>query len=116
MRAIKRNLERKRLALATAIQTGMVSARNLDERRELFKDPYGSASRTHDEEITVTVVERLARELDEVNRALEEIDAGRYGQCRDCGEGIAPARLRVMPFATRCVTCQAEFEQIRRAA
>jgi DnaK suppressor protein len=49
-------------------------------------------------------------------RALEDINAGRYGICRECGEPIAKARLKVMPFATRCVACQARQEGLDRAA
>jgi DnaK suppressor protein len=112
----RRDLERKRTALASAIHSSMGSTRDTDQRRELLKDPYGSASLTHDDEIAVARVDRLARELAEVNHALEEIDAGRYGLCRDCGEAIAPARLQAMPFATRCVACQSRSETLRKAA
>lgn len=34
-------------------------------------------------------------------------------ECVDCGEPIAPQRLRAVPFATRCIECQEEWEQIR---
>jgi len=47
------------------------------------------------------VVDRRVRELRQVNFALEDIEAGRYGVCRDCGNQIGEARLQVMPFATR---------------
>ena len=52
----------------------------------------------------------------EIDRALADIDAGRYGVCSDCGDAIAEARLKVLPFATRCVACQARLEAERRAA
>lgn len=116
MRTVKRDLERKRQALNNAIQSSMGSARDSDNGREVLKDPYGSAWLTHDGEVTAAVVDRRARELQEVNSALEDIESGRYGICRDCGETIAPARLRVMPFAIRCVGCQANREGNRRAA
>jgi len=116
MRSIKGELERKRSALKIAIHSSMDSNRDTDHFRELAKDPYGSASLTHDDEIAAAVVDRRARELQQVNSALEDIEAGRYGVCRDCGEEIAEARLRVLPFATRCVACQAELETRRRAA
>jgi DnaK suppressor protein len=116
MRSIKGELELKRSALSSAIQESMDSTRDADQRRDMFKDPYGSASLTHDDEVAAAVVERRARELDEVNRALEDIDAGRYGVCRDCGEAIAAARLKVMPFAIRCVACQMRLEVAERAA
>src|SRR5262245_10018296 len=116
MRSIKRELERKRSALTVAIHSSMDSTRDTDHFRELAKDPYGSASLTHDDEIAAAVVDRRARELKEVTQALEDIEAGRYGICRDCGGAIPPARLKVMPFATRCVACQAQSEDLRRAA
>lgn len=116
MRSIKGELERKRSALSSAIHETMGVTRDADQRRDMFKDPYGSASLTHDDEVSAAVVERRARQLEEVNRALEDIDAGRYGVCRDCGEAIPPARLKVLPFAIRCVACQASLEAARRAA
>lgn len=116
MRSIKRDLEKKRSALSSAIQSGMSSSRDSGQRREIFKDPYGSASMTHDDEVIAAVVDRRAQQLAEVDRALEDIEAGRYGVCRECGDAIAEARLKVMPFATRCLACQARLEELRRAA
>jgi DnaK suppressor protein len=116
MRGIKHDLERKRTALKSAIHASIDATRGTDQRREVFKDPYGSASLTHDDEIAAAVVDRLSRELQAVDRALDDIEAGRYGICRDCGDPISEARLKVMPFATRCVTCQARTEPLRRAA
>jgi DnaK suppressor protein len=113
---IKKDLERKRHALSSAIQSSMGSSRGGDDRREVMKDPYGTASLTHDDEVSVAVTDRRARELEEVTRALEDITSGRYGVCRECGEPIAAARLRAMPFATRCVVCQARLEGLGRAA
>ena len=37
--------------------------------------------------------------------ALDRIGTGDYGYCNDCGEIIAPARLRLDPTATRCIDC-----------
>ena len=116
MRSIKGELEQKRNALRGAIHETMDSTRDSDQRRDMSKDPYGSASFTHDDEVAVLMVDRRARQLEEVNRALEDIEAGRYGVCRECGEPIAEGRLKVMPFATRCVACQASLETMHRAA
>ena len=77
MRSIKRDLEQQRLALSSAIKA-LGAARNTDHGREVIKDPYGAASITHDDEINVTVADQRARQLEAVNRALDDIDAGRY--------------------------------------
>ena len=41
----------------------------------------------------------------DVDDAVVNLDAGRYGVCARCGEPIAPGRLEVLPTATRCVRC-----------
>lgn len=115
MRSIKHDLERQRSALSRSIKSAG-TARDADHGREIVKDPYGAASLTHDDEIAITVADHRARQLEEVTRALDEMKAGRYGICRECGEPIAKARLKVMPFATRCVACQARSEGLPRAA
>ena len=117
MRSIKRELETKRDALTSAISSSTRSTQDDDHRREVFKDPFGMASITHDDEVVAAVMDTRARQLEEIDRALAEIDAGRYGICRDCGEPIAKARLKILPFATRCVACQARLEDgLGRAA
>ena len=52
-------------------------------------------------------------ELAQVEAALRRLDAGTYGDCIDCGNVIAPARLRVQPAALRCAACQAAVESRR---
>jgi DnaK suppressor protein len=117
MRSIKRELETKRHALTSAISSNTRSTQDDDHRREVFKDPFGMASITHDDEVVAAVMDTRARQLEEIDRALADIDAGRYGICRDCGEPIAKARLKILPFATRCVACQARLEDgLDRAA
>jgi RNA polymerase-binding transcription factor DksA len=37
--------------------------------------------------------------------------AGTYGECRDCGEPIALARLSAYPTAMRCLACQQRHEK-----
>ena len=48
---------------------------------------------------------RRQAERARLRAALARIDAGDYGFCDDCGEEIAPGRLRFDPAATRCVDC-----------
>lgn len=49
--------------------------------------------------------EAAVREIAEIDDAVQRWVAGTYGVCVDCGRGIPVARLRVRPFATRCVSC-----------
>ncbi len=66
MRSVKHELERQRASLARAITAGTDAIRASDAFRELARDPYGNASAIHDEEIATELVQRRARELQEV--------------------------------------------------
>jgi len=110
MRSIKHDLEEQRSALNRSIKS-LGTVRDAEQGREIVKDPYGAASMTHDDEVAATMADHRARQLQQVTAALEDIKAGRYGICRECEEPIAKARLKVMPFATRCVPCQQQHEQ-----
>jgi DnaK suppressor protein len=46
------------------------------------------------------------RQLRLVEEALDRLDAGDYGICLVCDEPIAEKRLRALPWARYCVTCQ----------
>ncbi len=115
MRSIKHDLEEQRSALNRSIKS-LSTARDADQGREIVKDPYGAASMAHDDEVAATMADHRSQRLREVTAALEDINAGRYGICRECEEPIAKARLKVMPFATRCVRCQQQHEGLQKAA
>ena len=116
MDTLRQDLQQRRAAITRALQTTMRSTREVPDRGEVSKDPYGSASTSHDDELAAITVDRLARDLKLIDAALADIDAGRYGTCVECEEAIAPKRLKALPFATRCVECQARTERLVRAA
>ena len=45
--------------------------------------------------------------ITEVDAALVNAEAGRYGVCLGCGRPISPGRLEARPTATHCVACAA---------
>lgn len=47
-----------------------------------------------------------AKILQAIEEALRRIEHGTYGICRDCGEPIAPARLRAIPWTRSCISCK----------
>lgn len=48
--------------------------------------------------------------LEEIERALQRMDAGVYGICQRCGAEIDFARLKALPQATLCMACQRAAE------
>ena len=62
------------------------------------------------EDIEFALIQMKAETLNKINEALARLDEGRYGLCFECGDEIAEARLRALPFAVRCKDCEEERE------
>jgi DnaK suppressor protein len=65
-----------------------------------------NAALTLEQEMDDTLEENSGNVLAEIDAALERIDAGTYGMCASCSEGIAPERLEALPHATLCIDCK----------
>jgi len=65
--------------------------------------------RTHEVSILLSV--RDKEKLHAAEEALERIRGGTYGICEECGDEIGGERLKVMPLAKSCVTCQSQMEK-----
>ncbi len=57
------------------------------------------------------VLDVLRRDLRAFDQAWQKAEAGTYGVCEDCGEGISAERLEFVPEATLCVPCQTRRER-----
>lgn len=51
--------------------------------------------------------------LEEVDHALQEMDADMYGRCDRCGDEIPFERLAARPQATLCIKCKNKVEHSR---
>jgi RNA polymerase-binding protein DksA len=51
------------------------------------------------------LLDQARRHLADVDHALEQLRAGAYGICADCGQPIGAERLDARPFATTCIDC-----------
>lgn len=52
--------------------------------------------------------------LKKIDLALTKIENGTYGECENCGEEIAQARLMARPVAQLCIDCKTEQESQER--
>jgi DnaK suppressor protein len=57
--------------------------------------------------------QQAAAQLRANERVLRRIDSGDYGECEDCGEAIAFARLQAQPNACLCIDCQSARESTK---
>ena len=61
--------------------------------------------------LAVGAAETFWRRRQDIESAIEALEAGEYGVCEDCGEDIAPRRLEAAPWARRCVPCEEQRER-----
>src|SRR5687768_16752284 len=65
-------------------------------------------------EISFALIQMKTETLNNIETALRRLREGTYGDCFECGEEIAQARLRALPFAVRCRECEHARETIER--
>ena len=58
--------------------------------------------------LELALLEMRATTLIRIDEAITRLDAGRYGLCFECSGPIAVRRLRALPFAVRCHSCEQE--------
>ena len=63
-------------------------------------------------EVSILISARDKEKLLAIEEALEKIREGTYWVCEDCGDEIGAARLKAIPLAKLCVTCQSRLEKI----
>src|SRR3954469_7245281 len=67
-------------------------------------DPEGQTIAYERAQLTA-VLESARRQVTELQKALQRLDAGTYGVCESCGNPIPAERLEVRPTARMCVAC-----------
>jgi len=71
------------------------------------------ATDNFDTEFSLNLVSNEQDVLYEIEEALKRIEEGSYGDCLECAKKINLQRLKAVPYATYCVTCQEKKESGR---
>jgi DnaK suppressor protein len=74
-------------------------------------DEVDTGSRSAQREQDAAVLASIRERRQQVERSIERIDAGVYGQCEGCRKPIPAARLEAFPSATTCVACKRHDER-----
>lgn len=119
MDAIRKRLEQDlKVALARLRQHGggaaMEELLGPSGEHWAFADEVDEIQANERREIGFATRELLVDRVNRLAAALERLNSGDYGTCVECGEAIAPARLRVMPEVQTCVRCQDRLERLGR--
>ncbi len=64
------------------------------------------ATKTAEQDVTALTFSLRSRMLKEIEKALQRVASGTYGECEGCGEDISPARLKAIPWTRYCLICQ----------
>ena len=64
-----------------------------------------------EKETTLQVMEKNRLAL--IENAIERLEADTYGECIECGQTIRLERLKIIPTAELCISCQ-EFQERRK--
>lgn len=105
-RRLQRSLEVLRSWGWTDAETGGIGELSLYDQH-----PADLGSELAARQADLGLLQHTRERLAQVERALERLEAGRYGLCERCGRPIPPERLRAVPAATRCAPCQAAAEE-----
>lgn len=95
-------------------QDGLTRAEHA--REVLQQDVREVAQREGEREVDMALSDLELRELGEVSAALKRLHGPDYGRCTDCDAEIPFDRLKVEPWALRCVACEGRRERDPRIA
>jgi DnaK suppressor protein len=107
---LKTMLEDRRRALAEDVHGRIRDARAEDATQRQSVDQGEVSELDTQDEIEFALLQMKADTLNRMDAALRRLDEGSYGNCTQCGDEIAEARLRALPFAVRCKGCEEALE------
>jgi DnaK suppressor protein len=119
----KTKLKKIKVALEERKGTLLSDLERLDQEMQWLGDDQGNergglgnhlgddGSSVMEQERISTVSADLHEVLQQVNGALERMDAGTYGLCQRCGKPINEERLEAFPYVTYCIECQSYLER-----
>jgi len=105
-------LEERRWVIFSEVQ-GRIRGFKEEASGRTDKPEIGQASDAETDiqaDIEFALIQMKAETLNKINDALMRLDESKYGFCADCGDEIAEARLRALPFAVRCMDCETKRE------
>ncbi|MDP1532738.1 MAG: TraR/DksA C4-type zinc finger protein [Rubrivivax sp.] len=110
---LEAELTRRQHALDRSLadhQNGLSRAEHA--REVLLQDGDDAPQREGGRAIDMARSDLELRELGAVSDALRRLQSDDFGLCADCGADIPFDRLKVEPWALRCVACESERERL----
>ena len=101
------NLELFRQVLKSKIDEAVATTGLRDSIRiQQVADPIDMTQQAADREMAMQNLYRGAALFRQLRSAMERLDDGSYGICLQCEEALSPKRLKAVPWAEFCISCQ----------
>ena len=108
IRNARQRLMKEHENLLKSLERSQHSAEEI--KLEKTEDEGDLASISHDRDVLLSLHEGSFARLQLIQKAIEVIDQGQYGECTRCGGVINEKRLDAIPWATKCIACQEATE------
>ena len=105
LNAFQRILEAKRAELSAG------SANRDEIRIENAAEDFDRIQQRMNREVAIRNLDRESRLLKSVEDALDRVETGAFGVCLGCEEEVPEKRLRAVPWASHCVSCQEKLDR-----
>lgn len=105
----KKKLEARQVELRRIVSRTEQDGRSTDE--DPAQDIADKAANSYTKEFLFHQSNNERQHLHLVEKALERLREGSFGECVACGEEINPKRLEAVPWARHCIDCQEKLEQ-----
>jgi DnaK suppressor protein len=110
-REFTKMLEVRRQSLIDDVQGRMREARTAPETSGAGIDESERSELDFQDDVNFALLQMKADTLVMIDAALTRLRSGMYGDCTECDQPIAEARLRALPFAVRCKDCAEAQEE-----
>ena len=107
LKYFKRRLSAQFQDLSSGSDCNLDDLKAPDEHRA---DPLDQAAHTTEKNFSHHLCSRTNAVISEIERALQDIEAGIYGICDLCNEEIPIKRLKAKPMTRHCIDCQTKLE------
>ena len=102
-------LKKRRLYLLKEVKHRLKEFKNSGTDR--LSDTADIASNMIEDEIVMSIAQGEAKEIEQIDNALEKIKKGKYGNCENCGKSINKQRLMAIQFVKLCIKCKEDEER-----
>jgi DnaK suppressor protein len=113
-RQLKTMLENRRRELLREVQSKVRDARAGGVLERDVLDEGERSELDGQSELGFALIQMATETVEKLDVALDRLQEGTYGDCAECLKPIGEARLRALPFAVHCRTCQDAREAAER--